>query len=152
MLKGSFHGVYFRSLTSLSLIFKECVPVESWVELFGGLPQLLMVTIQLGLRELCAALVYVYGVEDPHNPDVASTTNHRIIPFRALQCITVREERGPYSDENNDCVRRCLRKRLDLNVSLKELCVIFGNEVKDHVDALEELVEFVQVLRVRSST
>jgi len=142
MLNKSLSGVHLRRLTSLSLVFNEPVPAETWVRLFGSLPNLLMVDIWLGLCELCAALVNDIKVT-PESPHLSSTTNDCIIPFRALQSITVREEKGPYSDGDMDYMLSCLRKRVDLKVPLKK--IIFDTDVKDHGLELgvKELVEFV---------
>ncbi len=124
-------------------IWVMMMPAKTWVDLLGNLPHLHTIGIVSDERQFFSALVH--GVTTtPGDFDSDPAT----LPFQALRTIQILCRTDPYSGEDNNFMLKCLGKRSELKVPLKELEICFANETENHglnLGALKEIVESVVV-------
>lgn len=150
LLEGLLHRVNYKDLQALNLDIAEVLPNSTWVRLFGSLPSLDSIEVSWSEQELFGALGD--GIEDIPTQSKDTNSSAPMVPFQRLKEIKVsRRSAELYTEEEMDFMLKCLRKRLNLGVGLKNLIFYFrGFEDSDDVlsDLKVQLNAFKEVVEV----
>jgi len=120
LLDGLLRRTNHQDLQILRVSLIHPLSTRSWVEFFGKLPSLTSISISSGEIQLFAALID--GSKDaPVEANLAAA-----LPFQALREVRISRKEGVYAEKDKECMLKCLRKRMDLGMSLKKLSFVIG--------------------------
>jgi len=137
LLNGLLRRMNLQDLQNLELSFSPPISTQLWLKFFGKLPSLASIGISSGEPQLFAALI------DGSDDAPIETNVTMALPFQALSEVRIVDGgRGVYADEDMECMLKCLRKLMDLGMTLKKLSFIMGGSESRLFDLLSQVDVF----------
>jgi hypothetical protein len=133
LVDGILRRMNYQDLQILRLGCSPPLSTQSWVKFFGKLSSLDSIIIPSGGLQLFAALV------DRSEYTPVETNVSVALPFQALRKVEVDVGRD-YTNQEMDCILKCLRKRMDLGKTLKLSFMNCSDMLVSQIDAFRGVV------------